>query len=225
LDKNKENKMENELIEKLKTAVIEGYPEEATKLARSAVKQGLDPIVAYEQGLTAGITQVGDAFGRHEMFLPDLVLAANSMKAAAEILEEEIARQGMGRKSLGTFVLGTVAGDIHDIGKAIVSTLLSAYGFNVVDLGIDVPADTFIQAVQDHEADIIGMCSMLTSTAGEMPKVIQALEKAGLRGGVRVMVGGGSITQEYADEVGADGYGENAEFAVRMAKDLLGIAK
>jgi corrinoid protein of di/trimethylamine methyltransferase len=211
------------ILEGLKSSVTAGHPEEALKFVNLAIEQGVDPVVAFEEGLTAGMTKVGEAFACQEMFLPDLILAAKAMKAAAEILEKEINRLGVERKGLGKVVLGTVAGDIHDIGKSIVNTLLTANGFEVIDLGIDVTTDSFVKAANQENVTVVGMCSMLTTTAPEMTNVIEALEEAGIRDKVKVMVGGASITQEYADQIGADGYGDNAEQGVRVAKSLLKV--
>lgn len=212
-----------ELIENLKQAVIQGIPDKAVEIAQQIVDKNIDPIEAYEKGLKAGITVVGDGFASGELFLPDLVLSAETMKAAAKVLEEEIASVGAQRSERGKVVLGTVKGDLHDIGKTIVATLLSSHGFNVVDLGVDVTKDEFLNAVKEEKPDVLGMSSLLTVTAKELQKVINALKAEGLRDSVMVIVGGGAVTGAYAEEIEADGYGQNAELGVRMTKVLLGL--
>lgn len=214
----------NELLNRLREAVIQGDSDEAEALAASVVASGIDPLQAYEKALRDGITEVGDGFANHELFLPDLVIAADAMKAAAAILEDEMRRTGGQQASLGTMVLGTVAGDLHDIGKTIVATLLSSHGFEIVDLGVNVPAEAFVEAVRDRKPQFVGMSSLLTITAKELGKVIDALTEAGLRDSVKVIVGGGAVTQEYADQIGADGYGRDAELGVRVSKQLLETA-
>lgn len=212
-----------ELIENLKQAVIQGIPDNAVEIAQQIVDKNLDPIEAYEKGLKAGITVVGDGFASGELFLPDLVLSAETMKAASKVLEEEISRAGASRIELGKVVLGTVNGDLHDIGKTIVGTLLTSYGFDVVDLGVNISTDEFIEAVRREEPDVLGLSSLLTVTAKELAKVILALKDQGLREDVKVIVGGGAVTASYAEEIEADGYGQNAELGVRMTRVLLGL--
>lgn len=212
-----------ELIENLKQAVIQGIPDNAIEIAQQIVDKNIDPIEAYEKGLKAGITVVGDGFASGELFLPDLVLSAETMKAASKVLEEEISRAGASRIELGKVVLGTVNGDLHDIGKTIVGTLLTSYGFDVVDLGVNISTDEFIEAVRREEPDVLGLSSLLTVTAKELAKVILALKNQGLREDVKVIVGGGAVTASYAEEIEADGYGQNAELGVRMTRVLLGL--
>ncbi len=212
-----------ELIENLKQAVIQGIPDNAVEIAQQIVDKNIDPIEAYEKGLKAGITVVGDGFASGELFLPDLVLSAETMKAASKVLEEEISRAGASRIELGKVVLGTVNGDLHDIGKTIVGTLLTSYGFDVVDLGVNISTDEFIEAVRREEPDVLGLSSLLTVTAKELAKVILALKNQGLREDVKVIVGGGAVTASYAEEIEADGYGQNAELGVRMTRVLLGL--
>lgn len=215
---------ENGLLNSLREAVMVGDAARAEELAKEVVAEGIDPLMAYDVALRDGITEVGDQFSRFELFLPDLVIAADAMKAAAAILEQEIQRAGGERKSQGKVVLGTVAGDLHDIGKTIVATLLSSHGFEVIDLGVNVSRDTFVQAVRDEKPQILGMSSLLTITAKELRNVIEALTEAGLRHSVQVIVGGGAVTQEFAEAIGADGYGRDAALGVRAVKRLVGIS-
>jgi methanogenic corrinoid protein MtbC1 len=174
--------------------------------------------------LTESIQLVGDAFGRGDMFLPDLVGAATAMQGAMGPLQVAIEKSGVKRASLGVVVLGTVAGDIHTIGKSMVGALLSAAGFEVHDIGIDVSTRGFIDAVKEHNADILAMSALLTSTAKEAKPVIDALAENGLREKVKVMVGGGALTSDYADSIGADGYSPSAPGAVEVARRLVGLA-
>lgn len=214
---------DKDLIAELKEAVIQGKPDKAIAAAQRVVESHLDPVEAFELGLKSGISEVGDGFAAGELFLPDLVLAAETMKGAAEILEAEIARSGSERSKVGKVVLGTVQGDLHDIGKTIVATLLTSHGFDVVDLGVNVSTEDFIAAVKRDKPDVLGMSSLLTVTAKELANVIGSLKKDNLRQGIKVIVGGGAVTAPYAEEIEADGYGQNAELGVRMTKVLLGM--
>jgi methanogenic corrinoid protein MtbC1 len=216
--------MEQEILQGLREAVYTGDKEAAARFAVLAVEQKVHPLAAFDQALIPSITRVGEEFACQELFLPDLVMAADAMRAAAAILEVEIQRLGVERRSLGKIVLGTVAGDLHDIGKTISGTLLASHGFEVIDLGVDVPTQGFLDAVSREKPGIVGMSSLLTVTASEQRRVIQALEESGLRDSVKVLVGGGAITADFAAKIGADGYAQNAEEGVRLARQLLGAA-
>jgi corrinoid protein of di/trimethylamine methyltransferase len=209
------------VIEGLKRAVIEYDAEGAAGWARKAVAEGVAPVKAME-ALTEAIRRVGDRFGKGELWLPDLVGAADAMQAAMPVIEEDLKKTGAKRESLGIVVLGTVFGDIHDIGKAMVCTLLTAAGFEVHDLGVNVRAEEFLEAIDKFKAEILAMSALLTMTASEQRKVIEALKARGDRDRVKVMVGGGALTQEFADEIGADGYDPTAPGAVTLARRLLG---
>lgn len=213
--------MSEEILEGLKQSIIEYNAEEAANWARKAVKEKIDPIKVLDVMIEA-IRKVGDGFGRGELWLPDLVGAAESMSSAMPIIEEEIKRRGMKRASLGTIVIGTVYGDIHSIGKTMISTLLTAAGFTLHDLGVDVTAEKFVEGIKRYKPDILAMSALMTITAPEQKKVIAALKKAGLRDKVKIMVGGGAITQEFADSIEADGYEPTAVGAVKLAKRLIG---
>jgi corrinoid protein of di/trimethylamine methyltransferase len=213
--------MSSEILENLKKAIT-GYDREgAADWARKAVREKIDPIKALDT-MTVAIRQIGDGFGKGELWLPDLVGAAAAMTAATPIIEEEINRVGATRESLGIVVIGTVYGDIHTIGKTMVATLLTANGFAVNDLGINVTAESFVQGVNEHKADILAMSALMTTTAPEQRKVVGALKKEGIRDTVKIMVGGGAITQEFADSIGADGYDPTAPGAVELARRLVG---
>ena len=207
-------------IEQLKKAIVTCDPQLARSAAQQAVQQGEDPLKALD-AMTQAIRVVGNAFSAGELWLPDLVGAAEAMSAAAPTIEEEIARRGARRESLGIVVIGTVYGDIHSIGKTMVATLLEAEGFEVHDLGIDVTAEEFVEAVKAREAHILAMSALLTSTAPEQRKVIEALKKQGIRDKVKIMVGGGAITAAFAESIGADGYDPTAPGAARLARRLL----
>ena len=214
--------MSNEVLQRLQQAILDYDEKEAEQSAGQAIVEGISPIEALG-AMTTAIRKVGDGFGKGELFLPDLVGAADAMSAATPILEEEIKKTGTSRESLGTVVIGTVYGDIHTIGKTMVATLLSAEGFHVVDLGINVTAEQFIDGIKNNKADILAMSALLTTTAPEQRKVIEKLKEEGLRDGIKVMVGGGAITQEFADSIGSDGYDPTAPGSVNLTRKMLGI--
>lgn len=208
-------------FEELAHTVVDGEKEACIRLVREGLAHGVDPIEAIEKGLGKGITQVGDDFGAGRCFLPELIMAADVMQAGAAILDEKIKAEGKSRQSLGRVVIGTVKGDIHDIGKSVVASVLQANGYDVVDLGIDLDEEAFVDAVREHEADCLGMSSLLTLTIQVMGTVIERLEAEGLRDRVKVIVGGCPVTQEFADEIGADAVGFDAADAVKKLDGLL----
>lgn len=212
--------MEEELYSKLEQAVIDGESEDAEALAKQALEAGLDPLACIDNGLTKGIQRVGELFSSGEYFLPELIMGADAMKAALNILEPALVGN-QHREVVGRVVLGTVQGDLHEIGKTLVGTMLTANGFDVIDIGVDKSADEFIAAVKESNADIVGASALLTTTMLQQKALIQALEDAGLREQVKVMVGGAPVTDSYAKEIGADGYAEDAISAVDMAMRLI----
>jgi corrinoid protein of di/trimethylamine methyltransferase len=212
--------MSTEVLENLKKAIVEYDSEQAVNLARRAIQEKLDPVKTLA-AMTAAINQVGDGFGKGELWLPDLVGAADALTSATPIIEEEIKRRGITRESLGTVVIGTVYGDIHTIGKTMVATLLTAEGFVVNDLGINVTSERFVEGIKKYKADILAMSALMTVTAPEQRKVIETLKKEGLRDKVKIMVGGGAITQEFANSIGADGYDPTAPGAAKLACGLI----
>jgi corrinoid protein of di/trimethylamine methyltransferase len=214
--------MDKGQFEDMAQSVIDGEVEDAERLARQAIEQGVDPLDAINQGFVVGVNHVGEGYAAGEMFLPDLVLAGEAMKAAVAVLEPEMKRRGTKRQMLGTVVMGTVEGDIHEIGKTLVATMLSATGFQVYDLGVDVPVETFLEKARETNADVVGLSALLTTTMVKQKTVIEALEEAGLRSQVKVMVGGAPVTRSWAEEIGADGYSEDAIGAVAVAKELVG---
>jgi len=213
--------MTTEIIGNLKRAVIEYDGQSAANWAKKAVEEKVEPLKMLA-ALTEAIRQVGDRFGKGELWLPDLVGAADAMQAAMPIVEAELGRIGAKRESLGVVVVGTVFGDIHDIGKSMVCTLLTAGGFEVHDLGVNVRAEEFMAGIDKFNADVIAMSALLTMTAPEQRKVVEGLKERGIRERVKVMVGGGAITADFARSIGADGYDPTAPGAVGLAKKLLG---
>jgi corrinoid protein of di/trimethylamine methyltransferase len=213
--------MSQELFAAMKQSIIDGDEEKSAELAHQALAQNVDPLAAINDGYVPGISYVGEQFGVGEMFLPDLMLAAEAMKAAVAVLEPEMARRGTQRQVLGKVVLGTVKGDIHEIGKNLVATMLSASGFEVYDLGVDVPFEQFAQKAREVNADIVGVSALLTTTMVGQKTVIEALDDMGLRPKVKVMVGGAPVTKGWAEEIGADGFSEDAMGAVTLAKRLV----
>jgi corrinoid protein of di/trimethylamine methyltransferase len=214
--------MTEELFREMAQTIIDGDPEAAEALARRVLAEGIDPLEAINKGFVAGVNTVGDAFGCGDAFLPDLVLAGEAMKAVVAVLDPELARRGTQRQTLGNVVVGTVKGDIHDIGKTLVATMLSASGFQVYDLGVDVPPERFAQKAREVSAAIVGVSALLTTTMVNQKSVIEALDDLGLRPQVKVMVGGAPVTRSWAQQIGADGFSEDAIGAVGEAKRILG---
>ena len=199
------------------------FDEELSRsLAEKAVEMGVDPVEALEEGLAKALREVGDRFGRGDAFITELIAAAQAMEAGAGVLNEEIARRGASRKAVGRFLIGTVEGDIHSIGKNIVATMLSAAGFEVVDIGVDVKTEDFIEKVRELKPDILGLSALMTTTMVKQRDVIEALRDAGLRDGVKVIVGGAPVTEDWVGEIGADACGLDAGSAVKTALGLMG---
>jgi corrinoid protein of di/trimethylamine methyltransferase len=213
--------MENDIIQSLTKAVVNYEVEDAVSAAKRALEAGLDPVVAIEEGLAKGVRIVGDKFGAEEIFLPELMVAVEAMKQAMAILKPAISAKSQAEKSLGRVMIGTIEGDIHDIGKSMVSAMLTVAGFEVVDLGTDVSVAKFITKVRELEPDIVGMSALMTTTMLRMKDVIEGLRKEGLRMKVKVVIGGVPTSLEWAKEIGADGHGWNALEAVEVVKRLL----
>ena len=213
--------MSDELFLKMAQAIIDGDSDNAMELANQATQAGIDPLEAISKGFVAGVNQVGESFSNGEAFLPELVMAGEAMKAAVSALEPEMARRGSHRQMLGKVILATVEGDIHEIGKSLVGTMLSASGFQVFDLGVDVKADTIIAKAIEVNADIIAMSALLTTTMVKQRDVIEQLEKENLRKKFKIMVGGAPVTREWVQKINADGTSEDAIGAVNIAKSLM----
>lgn len=214
--------MSEELFKQMAQAVIDGDDDEAVALAQQALAQGVDPLEAINKGYTAGMDVVGELYSTGDYFLPDLILGGEAMKAALATLEPALKASGQAREVLGIVVLGSVKGDIHEIGKSLVGSMLSANGFEVYDLGIDIEADEFVTKAREHNADIVALSALLTTTMLHQRDVIELLAEAGFRDRVKVMVGGSPVTQGWADQIGADGFAEDAAGAVVVAKKLMG---
>mgnify|MGYP001089419019 CR=1 FL=1 len=212
----------SDMLKKLKDMVLEFNIEDAEATARQAIEEGVDPTKA-ANALTEGIQVIGDKFGSGELFLPDLVCASEVLKKAFPVINAEFEKRGQESKKLGKVIIGTVFGDIHSIGKDMVSTLLYAAGFEVIDLGINVKGEDFLKAVRDEDPDVLAMSALLTTTSNEQKNVIEGLKEKGLRDKVKVIVGGSPINQEFADSIGADGYGATAPEGVKLVKRFLNI--
>ena len=211
------------LFDEMAKSVMDGIPDNARQLAEESLEAGIDPLEAIGRGFKPGMDAVGEGFAEGRLFIPDLMMSGEAMKAAIAALEPELVRRDQQRKVLGKVVIGTVQGDIHEIGKTLVATMLSANGFEVHDLGVDVPADRFVDAVRQESADVLGLSSLLTTTILNQETVILNLKEAGLRDQVKVLIGGVPASPEWAKEIGADGYAENATEAVDVVKQLVGV--
>jgi trimethylamine corrinoid protein len=209
-----------ELLSKAKQAVMDGDEDAAAEMANQVIAEGINPIEIINEGLTPAMTQVGDGFANEEIPLPGVLVAAEAMTKAIEIMEPHIPKEAVAKK-LGTVVIGTIEGDIHDIGKRIVATMLKVYGFEVHDLGRDVPINDFIEKAKETNADILGSSSLMTTTMGGQKILEEKLRKTGLKDKLKTMIGGAACTQEWADKIGADCYAEDANETVSKAKELL----
>jgi 5-methyltetrahydrofolate--homocysteine methyltransferase len=203
------------VLEDLKQAIISGNRAQAKELTQKAVAEGLAPKTIVVEGIAAAMEVVGEKFRANEFFVPELLIAQRAMKESLSVMS------GASIDYVGTVVIGTVKGDLHDIGKNLVAAMLEGAGFKVVDLGVDVSAEQFVKAAGENSAHLIAMSALLTTTMGSMRDTVQALEKAGLQGKTRVIIGGAPVTQSYADEIKADGYAPDAASAVEKAKQLL----
>jgi corrinoid protein of di/trimethylamine methyltransferase len=210
------------LVKSQRQAILAGDTERAVELAHEALATGADVIACIEEGYVAGIREVGRLWEEGEYFLPELVQGAEAMKAAMTVLRPEVLKLGVRYEQPPRVVLGTVKGDIHDIGKSLVGTVLEANGFEVVDLGRDVSDEAFVDAVGSSGARILGLSALLTTTMSRQGRVISLLKERGLRDGVVVLVGGAPVTRRFADEIGADGYAANAMAALAEVRRLLG---
>ena len=214
--------MSEELYKQMAQSIIEGEKEIAIELAQKSIELNMHPLDTITKGFVVGVNYIGDQFGLGEAFLPELVMAGEAMKAAVAVLEPELLKLGEAREVMGRVVLATVEGDIHEIGKTLVGTMLSASGFEVTDLGVDQPAEKIIGKALEIDAQLIGMSALLTTTMVRQREVIEELDKEGLRPRIKVMVGGAPITKAWAEKIKADGTSEDAVGAVQLAKKLLG---
>jgi len=212
----------SEILEKISTAIIEGDADSAPGLVQKALDQGLAPKTILDDGMVVGMNEVGARFKRGDMFVPEVLMSADTMQAGLVVLRPLLAAAGV--KMLGTVVLGTVKGDLHDIGKNLVGMMCEGAGFEVVDLGFNVPPEKFISAIKEHQPDVVGMSALLTTTMRSMGHTIKAIEEAGLRDQLKIMVGGAPVDRDFAERIGADGYGSNAVAGVEQAKRFVGTA-
>jgi 5-methyltetrahydrofolate--homocysteine methyltransferase len=209
-----------EIIAQLKDTVIAGNMGEAKGLAEKALAEGAEAGDILEQALIAGMDHVGDLFKQNEIYVPEVLLAAKSMQQAMQVLKPRLVKSGI--EPRGKAVVGTVRGDLHDIGKNLVAMMLEGAGFEIIDLGNDVPAERFVEAAAEHEAHVIGMSALLTTTLHVMKETVELVKEKGMAGKVKTMVGGAPVTRGFADEIGADGYGDDAASAVDLAKQFVG---
>jgi 5-methyltetrahydrofolate--homocysteine methyltransferase len=207
-------------LKQLNEAVISGDAKTAREVTEQALRDGTDPLRLVHDHMVPAMDEVGRRFDCNEYFVPELLLSARAMKAALELVRPLLAARGA--EPAGRVVIGTVKGDLHDIGKNLVAAMLEGGGFEVIDLGVNVPPEKFIQSIKDKNANVVAMSALLTTTMPAMKSTIEALKEAGLREKVKVLIGGAPITQKYADEIGADGYSENAPGAVGLVKKALG---
>jgi 5-methyltetrahydrofolate--homocysteine methyltransferase len=212
----------SELFEKISTAILEGDEEKAPKLVSRALKQGTSPKEIMDNGLLVGMGEVGKRFKAGDMFVPEVLMSAEAMQASMEILRPQLVESGV--KLVGKVLLGTVKGDLHDIGKNLVAMMCEGAGFEVIDIGFNADPEKFVQAIKEHQPNVVGMSAMLTTTMRAMGHTIKAIEEAGLRDQVKVMVGGAPVDAEFAKRIGADGYGSNAPAGSDLALKFVGEA-
>jgi len=205
------------VFDNLKSAIIDGDKAKTLAAVEAAFKQGISPADIIEKGMSPGMKEVGERFARYEIYLPEMMMAAEAWEGAMKVLEPKIMESGGERKKVGKVVLGTVAGDIHSIGKNIVGAMLKMSGFEVFDLGIDVPASAFVIKAEEVSADIIAASALMSTTMPQQKNIIEHLNARNVRAKYTVLVGGGSTTQEWADSIGADGYGRTAGDAAALA--------
>ena len=207
-----------EILNEISTFLQQGRAPQVKELTQKALDEGISPKQILEEGFLAGMDVIGGKFKRDEVFVPQVLIAARAMNAGVEVLKPYMAEAGV--ESKGIVILGTVKGDLHDIGKNLVRMMIEGKGFTVIDLGVDVPAEKFVEAVKENDAKIVACSSLLTTTMNEIGTVIKAFEDAGMRDQVKIMIGGAPITQAFADSIGADGYSADAASAADLALKL-----
>ncbi|HSJ56812.1 MAG TPA: corrinoid protein [Anaerolineae bacterium] len=210
------------VYERLSTAILEGDAEKAPKLVEKGLAEGLVPKDILDNGLVPGMNEVGVRFRAGDMFVPEVLMSADAMQASLVVLRPQLVASGA--KLIGKIVVGTVKGDLHDIGKNLVGMMCEGAGFEVIDLGFNVDPEKFVTAIKQHQPDIIGMSALLTTTMRAMAQTIKALEEAGVRDQVKIMVGGAPVDAPFAERIGADGYGSNGPAGADLAKKFVGAA-
>jgi len=210
-----------ELFEKMKAAVLEGEEDEAIALAKQALAEKMDLKTVMDEGFLKGIQEAGQLFSDGEYYLPDLVCSADAMKSALAVLDVELKKPASGFISRGKVIMTTVQGDVHDIGKIIVAAMLTANGYEVFDLGVDVPNEEVLEAIEAIKPDVVGLSALLTTTMVEQKNILDALKTSGKRNDVKVIVGGAPVTHEWANKIGADGYSDDAISAVALVNEML----
>lgn len=211
-----------EILDQIAKELFAGNAKAVAELTQKALSEGFSPQEILNEGMIKGMNEVGVKFKANEIYVPEVLIAARAMKAGMEILKPKLAETGV--EPVGKMIIGTVKGDLHDIGKNLVAMMMEGAGFEVIDLGIDVPAEKFIQAIKEYQPQLVGMSALLTTTMIQIRENIKAFQEASIRDQVKVMIGGAPVTQKFADEVGADGYAPDAASAVDKAKELLGIS-
>lgn len=205
----------------LAQSVIEGNADRVKDLSKSLLDAGSDPLEIINQGLIAGMNVVGARFKAMEMFVPEVLMSAKAMSTGVDVVKPQIADQEV--QTAGKLIIGTVKNDLHDIGKNLVAMMVESSGFEVINLGIDIAPDQFVEAIKKHQPDVVGLSALLTNTLPYMKDTIDAIQEAGLRDQVKVIIGGAPVTQEYADRIGADGYAPEAASAADLCKELVGV--
>ncbi|MCK9222706.1 MAG: corrinoid protein [Limnochordia bacterium] len=209
------------VLQDIAQALIKGDANKVKSLVQTALDEGVRPGQIIQEGLIPGMSVIGDRFKRNEVYVPEVLIAARAMHAGLDIVKPLLAEGEV--QATGVFVIGTVKGDLHDIGKNLVAMMMEGAGFKVIDLGVDVAPDKFVAAVKEHDADVVGMSALLTTTMVNMKDTVKAFEDAGLRDKVKIIIGGAPVTQNYCAEITADGYAPDASSAVDVAKELIGV--
>ncbi len=210
----------SDVLKQIASKLYNGEQDEVGALVQEALDGGLDPSEVLASGLVAGMDEVGKDFKAGDLYVPEVLIAARAMKAGMTILRPLLIASGA--KSAGKYVIATVKGDLHDIGKNLVRMMMEGAGFEVVDLGVDIEPKAFVAAVREHKPDIVGLSALLTTTMGQMGATIEALEEAGVRNSVKIMIGGAPVTEKFAEEIKADAYAADAATAVDVARGLIG---
>lgn len=210
------------LYERIATAIMEGDPDKTGKLAERGLKQGLSAKEILDNGMVVGMGEVGVRFRAGDMFVPEVLMSADAMQAGLEVLRPELIADGV--QLIGKVLMGTVKGDLHDIGKNLVNMMCEGAGFEIVDIGFNADPEKFVEAIKEHQPNVVGMSAMLTTTMRAMAQTIKAIEEAGLRDQVKIMVGGAPVDAAFSDRIGADGYGSNAPAGVELAQEFASAA-